>query len=952
MAVPSPSIRTPWGDFSGPNLGYVIELYEKYLDDPDSVDSVTRDWFHENGSALQSFMESEPDVEATTGSGMVAGVSEGQVRQTVAAVELAQNIREYGHRVARVNPLISESQSEPLLENATYELSEAALRAIPAHWVLHHVPQGVTNASEAIAFLRQVYTGPIGYDFGHVHDHEELQWLTDYVESGKTLKTMSSHQKKQVWERLAHVELFEKFLHKTFVGQKRFSIEGLDVLVPMLDGLVEQSVEHGTRQVVMGMAHRGRLNVLAHILRKPYSAIFSEFHAAPNKELVPSEGSMGINYGWTGDVKYHLGANRTVTEGDIVEARITLANNPSHLEFVNPVVMGSTRAAQDKRNRSGAPQTDYVSALSILVHGDAAFPGEGVVAETLNMSQLPGYNVGGTVHIIANNQLGFTAEAREGRSTRYASDLAKGFEIPIIHVNADHPEACMAVIELAIAYRNRFHKDFLIDLIGYRRWGHNEMDDPTMTQPRLYSTINNQETVRLQFQQQLLDAGTLSGEDVESLESKIEQEFKDALAEVTAGEVRQTAPKLSEGSGVPSPDTSVDEQLLKSVNKELLTWPEGFTAYPKLERILRRREQALEDNGSVDWAHAETLAFASILADGTPVRLTGQDSERGTFGQRHLVLHDVETGKRYTPLQDVSVARASFDVHNSPLSEAGVLGFEYGYDVHAPETLVLWEAQFGDFANAGQVHIDQFIASGRAKWGQESGLVLLLPHGYEGQGPEHSSGRLERYLQLCAERNWVVANVTTSAQYFHLLRRQALRLKTDPRPLVVMTPKSLLRNPKAASSWRDLVTGSFQRLLTPDGTTDSSDVQRLILCSGKVSIDLQNALEKSESEVAVAVRRVEQLYPFPQSELAATLKQYPNLKEVVWLQEEPRNMGAWGFVEPRIRALLKPENRLIYVGRRSHASPAEGLADVHQQTQGTLMKTAIGRSLEDDEYEF
>jgi len=957
MAIQS-SPDNVWGIFAGPNYAYVLELYDRYIADPMSVDTETRTYFKRYGQPTSSELNPVNSNEVHAGSVAPTEVENGsvpsrQIQLTVSALAFARNIREYGYRAAQINPLRTEQDADlTLLDPATYGLTKQDLQSIPAEWVVHEVPSTVHTAADVIGHLQSIYTGSLGFDFRHVHDGNELRWLTQYVESGRIRRTLSKQDKQELLSRLVQVELFEKFLHKTFVGQKRFSIEGVDVLVPMLDTLIESSVGDGTRHVVMGMAHRGRLNVLAHILRKPYAAIFSEFHLSPNKELVPSEGSVGINYGWTGDVKYHLGAKHVVTEGELVEARLTLAHNPSHLEFVNPVVIGSARAAQDNRRQAGAPTTDVNLAIAVVVHGDAAFPGEGVVAETLNMSRLAGYQVGGTVHIIANNQLGFTAEATESRSTRYASDLAKGFEIPVVHVNADDPEACLEAIIFAFEYRRQFHKDFLIDLVGYRRFGHNEMDDPSMTQPLLYNEINAHKTVCELYRQTLVEAGVIAADAYTAIENKLEQALKDALAEVTAGSVKQAAPKLSRLVAGALPETGVSEVELRRLNDELLSWPSNFKAYTKLERILKRRSQAFVENGMLDWAHAEALAFASILRDGTPIRLTGQDSERGTFGQRHLVLHDSENGRRYAPLQFLSDAKASFDIHNSPLSEAGIIGFEYGYDVYAPETLVLWEAQFGDFANAGQVLIDQFVASGRAKWGQESSLVLLLPHGYEGQGPEHSSARLERYLQMSAEHNWVVANVTSSGQYFHLLRLQASRLTSSPRPLVLMTPKSLLRHPKAASPWQALVAGTFQRIV-PGGTTrEPGRVKRLVLCSGKVAVDLETELDRSGQPDFVAIARIEQLYPFPETELVAVLQKFTNLKEIVWLQEEPKNMGAWTYMEPRIRAVIGSNHSFVYVGREPHSSPAEGLADVHQSVQSQIMQAVFKEQLELPSIEF
>ncbi|HEY7848472.1 MAG TPA: 2-oxoglutarate dehydrogenase E1 component, partial [Ktedonobacterales bacterium] len=577
----------------------------------------------------------------------------------------------------------------------------------------------------------------------------------------------------------------------------------------------------------------------------------------------PSAGSAGINYGWTGDVKYHLGARTTVRESELAQVALTLAHNPSHLEFVNPVVEGFTRAAQDRRNERGTPAQNVDKALCVTIHGDAAFPGEGVVAETINLSRLPGYQTGGTIHIIANNQIGFTTSAEQGRSTLYASDLAKGFEIPIILVNADDPEACLSAVALAHAYRQRYHKDFLIDLVGYRRWGHNEGDEPTFTQPLLYASIAEHATVRARYAERLEAEGVVAPVDAETMQHAAQERLKQAYEELQAGHVPEEQADLEVSPPLASVATAESAATLRDYNEALLARPPGFTPNAKLERLLARRREALEKPGGIDWGFAETLAFAATLADGTPIRLAGQDSERGTFSQRHDALHDARTGGVYIPLQALPQARASFAVYNSPLSEAAALGFEYGYSVHAPNTLVLWEAQFGDFANAGQVLIDQFIAAARAKWRQLPGLVLLLPHGYEGQGPEHSSGRLERYLQLAAEDNLRVVNCTTAAQYFHLLRAQAKLLATAPRPLIVMTPKSLLRHPRAGSSLSDLTEGRFEPVLADEQAAPEA-VRRLILCSGKVVVELAAALAaRSAPPDWIAVARVEQLYPYP-----------------------------------------------------------------------------------------
>ncbi|HLT19398.1 MAG TPA: 2-oxoglutarate dehydrogenase E1 component, partial [Thermomicrobiales bacterium] len=596
----------------------------------------------------------------------------------------------------------------------------------------------------------------------------------------------------------------------------------------------------------------------------------------------------------------------------------------------------------DLRDKAGAPEQDFDGALPILLHGDAAFPGQGVVAETLNLARLEGFSTGGTLHIITNNQIGYTTDPQDSRSTLYASDLAKGFEIPIVHVNADDPVACLAAVRMAMDYRDRFHSDFLIDLVGYRRWGHNEGDEPSFTQPRMYAQIASHPTARALWSEKLVVEGIIDRETGD----KLLEESMDALQNLR-DELRATANGAQddederEEPSVPNVDTEVAADQLVAFNEALHTFPDGFTLNPKLRRQLERRRAALEEDGAIDWAHAETLAFASLLAEGIPIRLTGQDSQRGTFGQRHLVLHDPEKGTAHSLLQNLPQAKASFAVYNSPLSEAGVLGFEYGYSITAPNTFVLWEAQFGDFANGAQIIIDQFLAAGRDKWGQSASLALLLPHGYEGQGPEHSSARLERFLQLAANNNLRVLNMTTSAQYFHALRRHAKLLERDPRPLIIMTPKSLLRHPRAASSLLDLAGGSFMPVIDDEEAAERrARITRVALCSGKVYVDLVGSEARANTE-HVALIRVEELYPFPENELREVLQRYPNAEELVWVQEEPKNMGAWSFMEPRLRELVGEQLPVRYIGRRAEASPAEGSVDDHNVEQARIVAEAF-----------
>ena len=923
--------------FYGPNLGYIIELYEQYLEDPKSVDEETRRYFDENGA---------PD--SATPVTPVAVEPGFDLEKVVAATRLVNDIRAFGHKAADIYPLKDHPREQELFELSRYELTEDDLKQIPAHLLTEDVPKQGANALELFRHLLDVYTGTVAIELRHLDDMEEKKWIRRRVEQGALKTKFSKQEKVELFERLAETELFESFLHKTYVGQKRFSIEGLDAMVPLLDAMVNGLISSGSEHINIGMAHRGRLNVLAHVLGKPYEMIFAEFQHAPNKELIPSEGSIGINFGWSGDVKYHLGLDRRMLE-EHKEVRINLANNPSHLEFVGSVVEGYTRAAQDDRSEKGTATQHDDHAASILIHGDAAFPGQGIVAETLNMTNLNGYRTGGTVHVIANNTIGFTTDPNDSRSTRYASDIAKGYEIPVFHVNADDPEACIAVAKLISEYRAKFHKDILVDLIGYRRYGHNEMDEPMNTNPILYKAIKGHQSVRHVYAAKLEEEGVMSKEEKAKIEQSIEEELK-AARDLVPSEEEDSDIVLPEAvhKGFPQVDTAVERDFLTQLNEELLDWPEGFGVFHKLQKVLDRRREAFGEGGKVDWGHAETLAFASIISDGTPIRLSGQDSERGTFAQRNIMLNDVESGKKFSPLHQLSTAKASFSVYNSPLSEGSVLGFEYGYNVFAQDTLVLWEAQYGDFANSAQVMFDQFISAGRAKWGQKSGLVMLLPHGYEGQGPEHSSARMERYLTLAGEKNWTVANLSTAAQYFHILRRQAQMLdKEEIRPMIIMTPKSLLRHPLAASPVDELTDGHFKPIIEQPGLgEDPSKVERLVFCSGKMAIDLADAVAKSEESLDfLHIIRVEEIYPFPVREIRDIISRYPNAREIVWVQEEPKNMGAWAYIEPRLEAVATKRLDVRYIGRRRRSSPAEGNPTAHKQEQARIIRDALSRDV-------
>jgi len=918
-------------DFSGINLGYVLELYDRYRTDPSSVDADTRAVFE--GWTPPAAVE--PDE-----AGPAAGGHDVPARAAVAAVNLAQSIRRYGHLAAQLDPLGAKPIGDPTLSPERHGLSDADLKRIPASLVSSPLSAGASNMYEFVNALRRVYCSTTGYDYAQVFVPEERQWLRQAAEGGRFRDPADPIDHAALLERLTQVEVFERFLHRTFPGKTRFSIEGLDMLVPILDEVVGEAAEAGVRSILIGMAHRGRLNVMAHVLCKPYEQILAEF-----KDPVSSR-NFREDMAWTGDVKYHAGAHRAIKDGREMALEVSMPPNPSHLEAVDPVVEGMARAAGTSTDAPGAPHFDPGRSVPILIHGDAAFPGQGIVAETLNLSRLPGYQTGGTIHIIVNNQLGFTADARDSYSTSYASGLARGFKIPIVHVNADDPVACVEAARLAFAYRAKFQRDFLIDLIGYRRWGHNEGDEPAFTQPVMYHAIASHPTVREIWARTLVERGVIEPGIAEGLNKK----YMDALQRVLdqlqpEKDFVEPMPQDPPPGAAARAQTTVPLERLAELNAALLATPSGFSVHKKLERLREKRAHALDqpDERTIDWSAAEELAHASILADGTSIRLTGEDVERGTFSHRHAVLHDVVTGDTHVPLQALPQARAAFEIHNSPLSENGVLGFEYGYNVQAPSRLVIWEAQYGDFINGAQVIIDEFIASARVKWGQQPSLVLLLPHAHEGQGPDHASARPERFLQLAADINIRIANCTTAAQFFHLLRRQAALLLKDPLPLVVLTPKSLLRHPLVASTPRELAEGRFRTVIEDDeARTRAGEIRRVILCTGKVYVDLVGS-DKRAAARDVAIGRVEQLYPVPAQNLRALLDAYASAQEIVWVQEEPENMGAWDFIRPHlleaaggrpVRAIARPRS----------ASPAEGSAARHARQQQQLIEAAFAAS--------
>jgi multifunctional 2-oxoglutarate metabolism enzyme len=881
-------------------------------------------------------------VPAATVPAAAPASNEALLQAVQAATSLVKAHRMHGHLAARLDPLGSEPVGDPALEPATVGLNDELMRRIPASVLRVAVP-GDTFA-DALPQLRKTYTGTIAYEIEHISDHEQRVWLRQAIESGTYRQPLDSEDRCKLLERLAEVEALESYLHKAFLGKKQFSIEGLDALVPMLDETIELAAAAGGREVVLGMAHRGRLNVLAHTVGRPYAAILAEFEGEQTTAV-----ETAAPEGGTGDVKYHYGASGTYPTRSGRSVTVTLSPNPSHLEYVNPVIEGRARADQTTRKAREIAH-DPAAVVPVLIHGDAAFPGQGIVSETLNLQALPGYSTGGTIHLIANNQLGFTTDPFEARSTRYASDPAKGFDMPIIHVNADDVEACIAAIRLAHDYRETFGRDALIDLIGYRRFGHNETDEPAYTQPQMYAKIKSHAPVRKLYADRLVADGVVTQEEAERMATEAYERVAQAHNELkeSIGEPPDTGAHELDRTMSREPRTTVPAETLRSLGEQLVQLPEDFNLHRKLQPLLARRREALEDGGAIDWAHAESLAFASLLALGVPVRLTGQDTERGTFSQRHAVLHDAENGHRYSPLQHLRDANAPFELHNSPLSEQACLGFEYGYSVQAPDALVLWEAQFGDFVNSAQVIIDQFLVSGLAKWGQTSRLTLLLPHGYEGSGPEHSSGRVERFLQAAAEGNVRVANCTTPAQYFHLLRRQALVSK--PRPLIVMTPKSLLRLPEASSRLEDLSDGQFERVIDDPRFAESGreNVTKLVLCSGKIYYDIA-AHEERDAAGHIAIARVELLYPFPEDDLVKLMESYPNLERVVWVQEEPRNMGARAFMRRRMAKILPERMSYDYVGRQLRAATGEGYSAAHKREQARIVRVAL--DLEEDQLE-
>lgn len=929
---------------SGGNAPYVEALYEQFLSDPQSVDARWREYFQKlrDGAAGEQIH-----------SAVIAGVAARASRPRMAAggsmsltadaaakqgavSRLVQIYANRGHLIAKLDPLGMQQRPRPrVLELSYFGLSEADL---DTEFLTGSRPKEVSpklKLREIIAQLEHAYCGPIGAEFAHVSDTEERLWLQDQFLVGRITGKFNADEQKNILWQLSAAEGLERYLHTKYVGQKRFSLEGGDSLIPLLDDLIQQGGQKGIEEAVIGMAHRGRLNVLVNVLGKSPSVLFNEFEG--KYDTAHLQGS--------GDVKYHKGFSADLrTPGGNVH--VALAFNPSHLEVVNPVVEGSVRARQERRGDKLGERV-----LPILIHGDSAFAGQGVVMETLQLSQARAFFTGGTVHIIVNNQVGFTTSRPDDvRSTMYCSDVAKMLETPIFHVNGDDPEAVVFVTRLALAYRQRFRKDVVIDLVCYRRHGHNEADEPAATQPMMYQVIRKHPTTRQIYADKLAAQNVIGKDEAPSIVEQYRQGLDAGKQQARASlgmignKYTVDWSKYAGNDWTERVKGDADLARLKALGERVVKFPESITLHPRVAQVMSNRAKMFRGEMPLDWGAAETLAYAGVLEEGHAIRLTGQDSGRGTFFHRHAVLHDQGTGQVYVPLQHLAERQPAFQVTDSVLSEEAVLGFEYGYSTTDPSALVIWEGQFGDFVNGAQVIIDQFISSGEAKWGRLCGLALFLPHGYEGQGPEHSSARLERFLQLCAENNMVVCVPSTPAQMYHMIRRQILR--SLRKPLIVMTPKSLLRHELSVSTMDELANGEFSNVIDEIDKLNAANVRRVVLSSGKVYFDLLKARRASKAE-DVALVRVEQLYPFPVPEMEAVLAKYPNAREVVWCQEEPQNQGAWYQIRHRLQTLVG-KRELLYAGRPPAAAPATGISKIHDAEQRGLIEAALSATHKED----
>ncbi len=906
---------------NGPQLE---ALYAQWKRDPASVDAAWSAFFagFELGCQQPPRRSATPArADGAAAAPTPAAIADDRLMQSRVDA-LVSAYRRLGHQAAKIDPLNLLKRSVPELDLDYVHLTEADLdREFQIYW---SGKSSVMPLRTIITLASETYCGNVGIEYMHIEDYTIRRWLRDRIEEGRLRKdTLPNAEKKRVLGHLLEGEMFEKFLHTRYVGQKRFSLEGGETLIPILDKIVEECPRHGVEQIVMGMAHRGRLNVLANILGKDYEFIFNEFgeNYVPNSE----QGD--------GDVKYHLGYEAVVTTSSGGKVGISLAPNPSHLETVCPVVEGKARAWQRRLNDS----EERKRVLPVLIHGDASFAGQGVVAETLNLSQLEGYTTGGTIHLIVNNQIGFTTSPGDGSSSKYCTAVAKMVAAPIFHVNGDDPITAVATIQLAFEYRQQFKKDVVVDMYCYRRHGHNEGDEPRFTQPLMYSAIEDHPPISDIFFGHLVKFGDITPDEVRAFRATFEEKLNIALQKSKVAD-KAIVPTLRKSLACPElldpVETAVPMETLREIGLAISQEPKNFELNPKIRRWLQQRREMIEGRAPLDWSTAEALAFGSLLETGYPVRLSGQDSRRGTFTQRHAVLYDAKTRTRYKPLNNIKPGQGTFCVYNSPLSEYAVLGFDYGYNLDFPEMLVLWEAQFGDFANGAQLIIDQYIACSETKWSETSSIVLLLPHGYHGQGPEHSSARLERYLQACGEDNIQVAYPSTPASYYHILRRQALR--KIKKPLILMTPKGLLRDPRCTSPIGDLATGRFEEIL-PDPAAPKT-AKRVILCTGKIYFELAEH-RKAEKIQDTVILRVEQLYPLHEKKVQALVASYGKVEKLVWCQEESANMGAWSFIEPRLRRTFGRD--ILYAGRESSASTATGSHAIHELEQRELINQAF-----------
>ena len=902
------------------NEALIDELHERWVADRRSVDPDWAAFFEGFELGLVRSKKAEA-VEAVQGSGS-------PLQSRVDA--MVEAYRTLGHTIAHLDPLTSDAPQNPRLDASAFGFSDGDMKEVVSS---RHFQQGrAMPLGEMISGLRQTYCETVGVEFYHIQDPEMRDWVAEKMENRRSSRRNDSALHRDLLHKIYEAETFETYIHTKFVGQKRFSLEGGESLMLGLNAVLEGGGSLGVQEIVMGMAHRGRLNVLANFLKKPLDIIFNEFQDNFNPELV----------GGSGDVKYHLGYQTTHTLSDGKKVEVSMAANPSHLEAVDPVVQGKARARQRILNDT----TERKKVVPILVHGDAAFIGQGIVAEVFNMSQLPGYRTGGTIHFVVNNQIGFTTLPADARSTRYCTDMAKMVDAPVFHVNGEDPVTVVEVAQMALEFRQKFGRDVVVDIYCYRRHGHNETDEPLFTQPNLYNAIKTHPLLSTKFAAQAAAQGTISAEEAIQIKAKLIEKLDAAFALVKKpGDTKKKKSEFAGSTAIFQPpyshdpvNTEISKAMLDKVAKAITAVPKDFNVVPKIKRtVIDRRTQVWKDGGPYDWGFAEALAFGSLLAEGTPVRLSGQDSRRGTFSHRNSVLYDEQTRERYIPLKHISPKQETFCVYNSPLSEYAVLGFDYGYSMDFPSMLCIWEAQFGDFANGAQIIIDQFIASAEAKWRRPSSIVMLLPHGYEGQGPEHSSARLERFLQLCAEDNMQVCNLTTPAQYFHVLRRQIHR--GYRKPLVIMSPKSLLRSEDATSRVEDFTNSRFEEILDDSSIKDPKKVTRVIFCSGKVYYDLVRGREEAKQQETTAIVRLEQIYPLHGERLRAIAKRYPAVKRYVWCQEEPQNMGAWNFIAPRIAGFMG--SLIGYAGRPESASTAAGSSGKHKEQQASLITQAF-----------